>query len=220
MSGFRWTTFDLTGRLPGKWQQEIAAVAAAEAEFREFPRTPSLSREAAVVHTVSRGRLHAGDLRHNLPWLYGLYRSLFLNLAQVVSGEPVRTARDDRYGIVLNVQCGTEMRFECHVDSNPLTGLLFCTDHPAGRWRARVRARPGSRRRRRGRPGLLGHPAARGPPDLLRRAASHPHYARPLLSRVGHADRRGHELLHCVVPGDDAATGRPAGACTGTKGLG
>lgn len=24
------------------------------------------------------------------------------------------------------------MRFECHVDSNPLTGLLFCTDHSAG----------------------------------------------------------------------------------------
>ena len=24
------------------------------------------------------------------------------------------------------------MRFECHVDSNPLTGLLFCTDHQSG----------------------------------------------------------------------------------------
>ena len=24
------------------------------------------------------------------------------------------------------------MRFECHVDSNPLTGLLFCSDHYAG----------------------------------------------------------------------------------------
>jgi len=24
------------------------------------------------------------------------------------------------------------MRFECHVDSNPLTGLLFCTDHREG----------------------------------------------------------------------------------------
>jgi hypothetical protein len=24
------------------------------------------------------------------------------------------------------------MRFECHVDSNPLTGLLFCTDHGPG----------------------------------------------------------------------------------------
>ena len=41
-------------------------------------------------------------------------------------------ARDDRYGVVLNVQRGTAMRFECHVDSNPMTGLLFCTDHVAG----------------------------------------------------------------------------------------
>jgi hypothetical protein len=132
-SGFRWTTFDLTGRLPANWQQEIAAVAAAEAEFREFPRTPSLSREASDVHVISRGRLHAGDLRHNLPWLYGFYRGLFLDLArEMACDEPVTTARDDRYGIVLNVQRGTTMRFECHIDSNPLTGLLFCTDHPAG----------------------------------------------------------------------------------------
>ena len=132
-SGFRWTTFDLTGRFPANWQQEIAAVAAAEAEFREFPRTPSLSREASDVHVISRGRLHAGDLRHNLPWLYGFYRGLFLDLArEMARDEPVTTARDDRYGIVLNVQRGTTMRFECHIDSNPLTGLLFCTDHPAG----------------------------------------------------------------------------------------
>ena len=41
-------------------------------------------------------------------------------------------ASDERYGVVLNVQRGTRMRFECHVDSNPLTGLLFCTNHPAG----------------------------------------------------------------------------------------
>ncbi len=41
-------------------------------------------------------------------------------------------ARDERYGVVLNVQRGTAERFECHIDSNPLTGLLFCTDHPAG----------------------------------------------------------------------------------------
>jgi hypothetical protein len=46
--------------------------------------------------------------------------------------EPVSAAQDDRYGVVLNVQRGTGMRFECHVDSNPRTGLLFCTDHQAG----------------------------------------------------------------------------------------
>ena len=152
-SGFRWTTFDLTGRLSERWRrEEIAAVAAAEAEFREFPRTPSLSREAADVRSISRGRLHAGDLRHNLPWLYGLYRGLFLDLArEVACDEPVTAARDDRYGIVLNVQRGTTMRFECHIDSNPLTGLLFCTDHPAGgRRRTRFRAQPGGRRGWRG----------------------------------------------------------------------
>jgi 2OG-Fe(II) oxygenase superfamily len=33
---------------------------------------------------------------------------------------------------VLNVQRGTTMRFECHIDSNPLTGVLFCTDHAGG----------------------------------------------------------------------------------------
>ena len=80
-------------------------------------------------------------------------------------------AADDRYGVVLNVQRGTKMRFECHVDSNPLTGLLFCTDH-AGRRRARLRARPGRGGHRRGRAGLLGHPAARRAPDLLRRQAA------------------------------------------------
>ena len=40
-------------------------------------------------------------------------------------------AGDERYGVVLNVQRGTAERFECHIDSNPLTGLLFCTNHAA-----------------------------------------------------------------------------------------
>ena len=36
---FRWTTFDIANRLPVDWQQDIGA-AAADADFREFPRTP------------------------------------------------------------------------------------------------------------------------------------------------------------------------------------
>lgn len=44
-----------------------------------------------------------GSLRRDLPWLYRLYRERFLDLAQKVSDEPVMAARDDRYGIVLNV---------------------------------------------------------------------------------------------------------------------
>jgi 2OG-Fe(II) oxygenase superfamily len=130
-SGFRWTTFDMTSSLSGDWQQEITATASG-ADFREFPRTPDLSREGPNVQRIYRGRVHAAEVRRNLPWLYRLYRGVFLDLARKVSNEPVVAARDDRYGIVLNVQRGRDMRFEFHIDSNPLTGLLFCTDHLAG----------------------------------------------------------------------------------------
>jgi hypothetical protein len=128
---FHWTTFHVTSRLPGGWQSDIKALAA-DADIRDFPRTPGLTREAAPVESVSRGRVHADRVRRDLPWLYQRYRTDFLHLATKISGEPVAPASDDRYGVVLNVQRGRSMRFECHVDSNPLTGLLFCTDHPAG----------------------------------------------------------------------------------------
>ena len=128
---FCWTTFDVTNRLPEGWRQTVNA-AGVSADFRKFPRTPILSREAERVAYISRGRLHADQVRQNLPWLYRLYRGCFLRLAGKASAERVAPARDDRYGVVLNVQQGTGMRFESHVDSNPLTGLLFCTDHPVG----------------------------------------------------------------------------------------
>ncbi len=129
--GFCWITFDVTGLLPARWRQDISAVAA-DADFQDFPRTPVLSREARGVDHVSRGRVHADQVRARLPWLHRLYRADFLDLARDARAERVVPAVDERYGVVLNVQRGTGMRFECHVDSNPLTGLLFCTDHPAG----------------------------------------------------------------------------------------
>jgi hypothetical protein len=130
-STFRWTTFDVSETLPAGWQREIREVAA-DADFRVFPRTPVLSREGPDVTGIRRGRVHADEVHKRLPWLYDAYHGAFLDLAGQTSAEAVRTARDDRYGVVLNVQRGTSMRFECHVDSNPLTGLLFCSDHAAG----------------------------------------------------------------------------------------
>ena len=128
---FTWTQCDVTDQLPEGWQHDVVAVAA-EADCRDFPRTPVLSREARDVVHIPRGRVHADQVRKNLPWLYQFYRENFLKLAASTRTEPVMPAADERYGVVLNVQRGTEMRFECHVDSNPLTGLLFLTDHAAG----------------------------------------------------------------------------------------
>ena len=131
LSQFHWTTFDLNGTLPAAWLKDVSETAG-DADFREFPRTPVLSREAADVRRIRRGRVHADQVRKRLPWLYESYRSVFLELAREARAEPVVAAGDERYGVVLNVQRGTAERFECHIDSNPLTGLLFCTNHPAG----------------------------------------------------------------------------------------
>jgi hypothetical protein len=128
---FRWTTFDLNGYLPAGRQQDVRAVAD-DADFRDFPRTPVLSREGTEVETIPRGRVHADQVRERLPWLYSSNRKEFLEMAAEACTEPVEAAADDRYGVVLNVQRGTKMRFECHVDSNPLSGVLFCTDHGEG----------------------------------------------------------------------------------------
>lgn len=177
----RWRQFDVTGRLPGDWQHDVVAAAAA-AEFRDFPRTPLLSREAEEVAFISRGRVHANQVRRDLPWLQRLYRGYFLELAGRTSPERVQPASDHRYGLVLNVQRGATMRFECHVDSNPLTGLLFCTDHPAGSGGELV----------------FGHDLAAADVDAVERDGTvirpragqliffdgrqYPHYARPLSS--------------------------------------
>jgi hypothetical protein len=128
---FCWTAFDVTDLLPKYWPDDIKEVAG-EADFREYAPTPFLSREAKDVTHIYRGRVRADKVQLRLPWLYKLYRGEFLDLAGQAWKEPLKSALDGRYGIVLNVQQGNTMRFECHVDSNPVTGLLFFTDHPGG----------------------------------------------------------------------------------------
>lgn len=128
---FSYWNRDVTSLFPEGWQKEIGAVAA-ETDSRAFPRTPILSREAPAVTHIERGRVDADTVMQRLPWLYKLYRNEFLELAAEARDEPIDAAYDDRYGVVLNVQRGKTTRFECHVDSNPVTGILFLTDHPAG----------------------------------------------------------------------------------------
>jgi hypothetical protein len=130
-AAFSWTSFDVTELLPPQWQRDVLA-AAEESDDRDFPRTPVISREADDVEQITRGRVHADQVASALPWLPVLYRGVFRELGRQAIGATLYAAADERYGTVLNVQRGTGMRFECHVDSNPVTGLLFCTDHGPG----------------------------------------------------------------------------------------
>ena len=86
---FSCSKFSVTDRLPRDWQKDVSAVAD-EADFRDFPRTPILSREAADVMHITRGRVHADKVQQSLPWLYKLYRSDFLSWSPRPAGNPSR----------------------------------------------------------------------------------------------------------------------------------
>jgi hypothetical protein len=194
---FHWTGFDVRGLLPAGWREQVTAVARRDASVRRFPRTPILSREDPQVTGVVRGRVHADVVKRELHWLYNLYHSEFAALARTHAREPVDTARDDRYGVVLNLQAGPSMRFECHVDSNPIAGVLFCTDHPAGTGGELVFAHDRE---------AAGVAAVERDCSLIRPAAGQlvffgghdrPHYVRPL---VGINDLRIAAVMNFYVP--------------------
>jgi len=70
-------------------------------------------------------------IRKAAPWIFNLYLNEFREIGQTCIAEPISPASGVRYSINLNVQTG-DMRYEAHVDSNPLEGLLYVTDHPRG----------------------------------------------------------------------------------------
>jgi hypothetical protein len=129
---FCWTTFDVRGLLPGNWSEDIVGVARSHAREKVLMPRSVTSREAdpdaELLSMTAGGALVA----ERLPWLFEMYRGVFRDLAQRLVPEKVACAEDRRYGCVLNVQRGTNMRYECHVDSNPIEGLLYVTDHPPG----------------------------------------------------------------------------------------
>jgi len=129
---FRSTSFDVDTLLPPGWQKDVLDVARTRRHERVLVPTSVTSREASNELRIPVMTVGGLDVRAELPWLAELYEGLFLELGQQCVAEPLSTAVDDRYGVVLNVQVGTAMRYECHVDSNPLEGLLYVTGHPKG----------------------------------------------------------------------------------------
>jgi hypothetical protein len=128
---FSWKTYDIGTLLPQHWQAEILNVAASGKDSVFIPNAVT-SRERQRYAGIPICDVDGRVVRETLPWLYALYQGEFLELAQAGSIERVSTAKDDRYGVVLNILKGNKERYVCHVDSNPLAGLLYVTTHPAG----------------------------------------------------------------------------------------
>ena len=131
MTQFSYRWYDVRGRLPLGWSQEIAACAELATQHILTPTSVS-SREAFDVGEIRTLTVDGDAVQTHLPWLFNLYFGYFRELAQLSSSEPVCCAKLPIYAVNLNVQRGSQMRYEAHVDTNPIQGILYLTSHPRG----------------------------------------------------------------------------------------
>lgn len=126
---FSWTSFDVEPDLPATWQDQICVTARRCAARRLLLPRHSSSREGDPSLHIHVATVDGPLVRAELPWLFELYQGVFRDLAESFAGERVMTADDDRHAVTLNVQFGDQMRYEAHVDTNPVEGILFATSH-------------------------------------------------------------------------------------------
>jgi hypothetical protein len=129
---FAWTSYDLRSTLQGNWQESIRMFAESAVRATMISPTSVTSRESVSSVEIPTHFVDGARIVSDLTWLHELYTGLFRDLAQEFCGDEVATARDPRHGMLLHVRRGTEPRYECHVDSAPVTGLFYATDHPVG----------------------------------------------------------------------------------------
>jgi hypothetical protein len=105
------------------------AVSVALSEAREAVLQGGASTSLESPDTRLHYRLMTGErIVESLPWLYEMYRSTFCAMASRVYGQSMRVSPNVRNAINFNVVEGIGARYEWHVDSNPLTGVLYMTE--------------------------------------------------------------------------------------------
>ena len=179
---FTWMSKDIEYYLPKGWKKSIESLALNQCIEKIIVPTSVTSREDSSVTEIITKVVGGKKLKSELPWLYELYANKFRLMSEEIYKTEVFIAEDDRYAINLNVQIGNKARYECHVDSNPIEGLLYVTDHPKGQGGELI---------------VSNEPSAIGCQEIDRdcvriyprtgdliffNASNHPHYVAPLTS--------------------------------------
>jgi hypothetical protein len=122
---------DVSSLLPPNWQREIRLCSSENSIWQVLDGASVTSREAEFKDSSSpRVGVVTGEIvARELPWLDALYRNEFLELVNTVGGDRYEICEDLRAGVNINAT-PKGARYEWHVDSNPITGLLFATSHP------------------------------------------------------------------------------------------
>jgi 2OG-Fe(II) oxygenase superfamily len=115
--------------LPINWLRQIAEVVEKRAQRTLLDGKSSTSREPIGSEVVEVFVVPGDVISVDLPWLYDLYTSALCKLASEAAGHQVYASQDLVSSININVLRGMGSRYEWHVDSNPLTGILYVTSH-------------------------------------------------------------------------------------------
>lgn len=132
LKNFKYYEYDVNDILPIHWVEEIKGVVSKYAKLVILTSQSVTSRELKNDLKIETLVVDGEVIKEKLPWLYKLYNGYFKELGQKCVSESLVTAKNTLYAVNLNIQKGSRMRYECHVDSNPLQGVLYVTTHKEG----------------------------------------------------------------------------------------
>lgn len=118
------------GFLPSDWVQHMRQVVAEHGVESHLDGSSTATREAEGTIGVDLRVLDGEIIERSLPWLTALYHGALLEMCQQVAGPLIQCSPDVRSSINVNSIQGIGGRYEWHVDTNPLTGILYATTHP------------------------------------------------------------------------------------------
>jgi hypothetical protein len=110
---------------PKDWETQIAKVVRDYSTAQILDGSSATSREIDLAEPISIRIVDGSSIHTNLRWLFDLYCGELLKFAEKNFGKRLHIAQDLRSAVNLNIIEGRGRRYEWHVDSNPVTGLLF-----------------------------------------------------------------------------------------------
>jgi len=126
------TELDLSWNFPSDWVEQVLEISSDHGTDVFLDGLHPTSRETADFSGSTLTVTNGSDIAANLPWLFEAYQSRFLNLARDLSGYDLEASKDQSSAVNINHITGRGNKYERHVDSNPLTGLLFVNSVPIG----------------------------------------------------------------------------------------
>lgn len=110
--------------LPSDWTAQIESVANTFGARSMLDSSSPTSLEPAGT-LIELKVVHGSDIARNLPWLFEVYSGPMLEFASMSFGKRLYPCNSIDDAVNINIISGVGGRYEWHVDTNPVTGLLF-----------------------------------------------------------------------------------------------